>query len=293
MLVDFFRYGLASVVSFLVVDIGASLIYRRLHSVVAVVERYQYNNHNDYEENVGKNSSIHCKSDVPPHGEVVKENTPFMNQVQIFLAFETFCGRKILCNLSFFRQYLINESIAKGTKYDSPNSKREILNFISDFSIDTNTICKPVDEFSSLNDFFYRKLPKGLRPIAFKDDLRVATVPCDCRISVYSNVEQARRCLIKGENFTLERFVHLSSNQAGLKSKFTWESAIAVCRLAPNDYHRFHSPLACAVDIQGQYEVFGEDLFTVKSRVLRGGLDVFTRNRRICVPLQSTNGYVA
>jgi len=76
---------------------------------------------------------------------------------------------------------------------------------------------------------------------------------------------------------------------------------LAVCRLAPTDYHRYHSPIQCSytiprgspgsgsspsapTTIPDGASYLGTDLLLVKPMAVNA-MDVFTRNKRLVLPL--------
>jgi phosphatidylserine decarboxylase len=78
---------------------------------------------------------------------------------------------------------------------------------------------------------------------------------------------------IKGRFFTLGRLLGSSALLKALGPN----PSLAIFRLAPQDYHRFHAPLACTLrkitSIPGEY-------YTVNPQAVNEKLDVFTGNRR-------------
>jgi len=62
-----------------------------------------------------------------------------------------------------------------------------------------------------------------------------------------------------------------------LASRFTPLSSLAVFRLAPQDYHRFHSPVDGTIE---SVATLPGDYFTVNPQAVNETLDVFTANRR-------------
>ena len=61
-----------------------------------------------------------------------------------------------------------------------------------------------------------------------------------------------------------------------------------VCRLAPQDYHRFHSPVEATVgDV---HDIKGE-LYTVNPQAINEDLNVFTLNKRSVMLLQANIGH--
>ena len=63
--------------------------------------------------------------------------------------------------------------------------------------IDLNDIAQPLDSFPTFNEFFYRRLRPGSRPVAAPQDPTVAVSAADCRLMAYSSVDQATRFWIK------------------------------------------------------------------------------------------------
>lgn len=55
-------------------------------------------------------------------------------------------------------------------------------------------------------------------------------------------------------------------------------------RLAPQDYHRFHSPVSGTV---GKMTMIGGEYYTVNPQAIRTSLDVYGENARKVVPIQS------
>lgn len=84
---------------------------------------------------------------------------------------------------------------------------------------------------------------------------------------------------IKGKNFNV---ASLLKNET-LAQRFN-RGSIAIFRLAPQDYHRFHSPVdgtvISIVDIPGKY-------YSVNPLAVCTELDVFTENRRVVSLLES------
>jgi len=101
----------------------------------------------------------------------------------------------------------------------------------------------------------------------------------DCRLSVFSTVSNATRLWIKGSDFSLATLL----KDDGLADSFQGGS-IAIFRLAPQDYHRYHSPVDGTVesnrDVKGTY-------YTVNPMAVRTDLNVFTDNRRVITLLSS------
>jgi len=119
-----------------------------------------------------------------------------------------------------------------GKKMDSPSSKKKIKPFVKSLNIDMTEAQKKISEFESFNDFFYRKLKPGTRKI--EEGL---VSPGDGKILAFKNVSEVNTFFVKSEKFTLKEF--LQDDNLTEKHK---NSSMAILRLAPDDYHRYHFP---------------------------------------------------
>jgi len=185
-----------------------------------------------------------------------------------------------LINTKFARSQLAEKSKKKGIKYNSPESAKEIPKFISTYKINiAEFMPSTLDGYKTYNEFFYRKIRPELRPVAEPNNPKVLVSGADCRLAVFKSVEDATSVWIKGKNFNLAGL--LGSPQLAEKFK---GGSIALFRLAPQDYHRFHSPVDGKVletnTIEGQY-------YTVNPMAVCSDLDVFTENKRAVSLIES------
>lgn len=172
---------------------------------------------------------------------------------------------------------LKEQSVKMGKQYDDPASKDHIQPFIESFGLQS-TMQEMVEpdpsKYKTFNDFFAREIKESARPIAEPENARAVSSPADCRITTFPTVDLATKYWIKGFGFTISRLL----GGDDLAKKFEGGS-IAVARLAPQDYHRWHSPVNGKVDsiteIPGAY-------YTVNPQAINepGTLDVFCENRR-------------
>lgn len=174
---------------------------------------------------------------------------------------------------------LKNLSESHGRYMDSPESVKDIKHFVKVFQGEINLIevAEPLDSFKTFNEFFYRKLKPGARPIAEPEDTSVIVSAADCRLMVFDTVGDATRCWIKGKNFSIAGLLNDTDPNRPVAKLFDGGS-MAIFRLAPQDYHRFHSPIGGTIesieDISGQY--FTVNPIAINSRFT----DVFSRNKR-------------
>ena len=212
------------------------------------------------------------------------------------------------------RRLLKSLSIKQGVKYDSPESARDILPFIDFHKLKREEILKPIHEFSELslifiagcaddeftetfNEFFYRELKPGARPVDGPDDLYRLVSGADCRLMVFETVTEATRLWIKGRDFSVPRL--LGEAYASEAERYNG-GALCIFRLAPQDYHRFHSPVDGIVGpmtyIAGEYYTVNVSVFpfrkiqlltSLQPQAIRTALDVYGENARKIVPIDS------
>jgi phosphatidylserine decarboxylase precursor len=99
-----------------------------------------------------------------------------------------------------------------------------------------------------------RKLKPSARPVESPDDPYRLVSGADCRMMAFETVSEATRLWIKGREFTVARL--LGENYKQEAERYTG-GALAIFRLAPQDYHRFHSPVEGTIGnmtyIAGEY----------------------------------------
>ena len=92
----------------------------------------------------------------------------------------------------------------------------------------------------TFNQFFYRKLKPDARPVEAPDDPTRLVSAADCRMMTFETVNEATRLWIKGREFSVARL--LGEAYRDQADRYNG-GAVAIFRLAPQDYHRFHSPV--------------------------------------------------
>lgn len=161
-------------------------------------------------------------------GKMIKENPPgesllnFLYNTPIGkLSLEILVKRKIIS--SIYGRYM-----------DSKRSAKKISGFVEELGIDMNESQRSISEFKTFNDFFYRKLKQGARPIG-----KGVVSPGDGKMLAFEDASQVNSFYIKGKEFSLTEF--LSSTPYA--DSFN-HGPMIILRLAPNDYHRYHFPYA-------------------------------------------------
>lgn len=186
-------------------------------------------------------------------------------------AYETLLGHclsGLLFNFSGLSRLL-------GCYYDSKLSKKSISSLASIPGCSPEEAELELDKYTSFNDFFTRKLKAGSRPCTIDDN--VISSPSDGRVLVFENLKPTDKVPVKGAQRTL--------NDLAAEELTADSYAVAVIRLAPVDYHRFHFPCRCvqnapAVVVKGKYH-------SVNPIAFKTHPDVYTENTRQITALDS------
>lgn len=156
-------------------------------------------------------------------------------------------------------------------------SANQVLPFIVDYNLDVDEFAKKPFSFKSFNEFFYRALKPGARPIAPGD--RVAVLPADGRHLAFQNFDGAEGFYAKGQRFDLKSFL----GDEGLAQEFAG-GALLISRLCPVDYHRFHFPVGGQA---GEARLLNGFLYSVSPIALRQNLAYLWENKRMVTLVES------
>lgn len=172
---------------------------------------------------------------------------------------------KLALSLVVKRKFL---SAWYGRKKDSPQSTKDIQGFVDSLGIDMSEAVLPVSEYSSFNEFFYRKLKPEARPIG-----EGLVSPADAKLLAFESIEELGSFFVKGRKLTLSEYFQ----DKDLAEKYK-DASMFIFRLAPNDYHRYHFPYAGKVSantkIKGAY--FSVSPYALQSNFTK----VFCENKR-------------
>ncbi|KAI7816703.1 phosphatidylserine decarboxylase-domain-containing protein [Gamsiella multidivaricata] len=218
-------------------------------------------------------------------GAMLEEKMPTFVRLGIRLLYKSHANKigvgKILADMSR----------KQGLKFDDPRSKRDIEPFIRFHNLEAQMmeVLEPVQNFKNFNEFFYRKLKASARTLASPGDDRVAVSVADCRMTCFQTISDAQKFWIKGRQFTIAKM--LADEE--LAKKYVGGS-LAIFRLAPQDYHRYHIPVKGV--LSESREIVGE-YYTVNPMAIRSQLDVYGENKRTISTIESkefgTVAYVA
>ncbi|MBE7635938.1 phosphatidylserine decarboxylase [Sneathiella sp. P13V-1] len=183
-------------------------------------------------------------------------------------------------NSSFLEKILFRSSfISKlmGAWYSSPLSKGKIAPTIAELSIDESEFLDSTDSYATFNDFFIRHLKDDARP--YSDKAEDIVSPADGRTLVFPKLDENTFVPVKGFPFSIKTML------PGVYERFT-NGALAIVRLCPADYHRYHFP--CAGTITDTRDIEGA-LHSVNPIALGAGPDVFGDNKRTYTMIETEN----
>ncbi|GAA6057046.1 hypothetical protein JCM3770_005225 [Rhodotorula araucariae] len=179
------------------------------------------------------------------------------------------------------RRLLDSLTQKQGAKYDSPASAREIEPFMKFHNLNMEEVLDPVSSFKTFNEFFYRKLKPDARPVADPTDPRTVVSAADCRAMFFDSISDATSIWIKGREFTVARM--LGDHYKDRASEYEGGS-LAIFRLAPQDYHRYHSPVD---GVMGHHDYIAGQYYTVNPMAIRSTVSVYSENVRLVASIDS------
>lgn len=202
-------------------------------------------------------------------GETITEKVPSGGMMR-FLYSQNVFGKFLLW--AFIKRKIL--SVMVGWYMMNPLSSRNVRSFVKKNDINLDDYFIPKKGFKHFNSFFYRKLNPDARPIG---DGVIS--PADGKILVFPTIASAQSFYIKGEAFDLNKFFFNKKLAAEYDG-----GAMAIVRLAPTDYHRFHFPVGGYVKENNRLE--GE-YYSVSPIALRQNMRIFCENKREYVSVDS------
>jgi phosphatidylserine decarboxylase len=151
------------------------------------------------------------------------------------------------------------------------------------FGIDTSEAELPLDAYSSVNDFFVRRLRPGAR--TWSDQLDVLSCPVDGVLGQLGKITSGRLVQAKGRTYGAGDL--LGDAEEGRRYD---GGAFLTFYLSPRHYHRVHAPTGGAV--AAARHVPGA-LLPVNAAAVNGVADLFPRNERLLCFLDGPLGRVA
>jgi len=164
-----------------------------------------------------------------------------------------------------------------GHRMSTAASKERVAPFIDKYKLDPSDFQKSPKDFTSFNDFFYRKLKPEARPIADSDFI----FPADGRHLVFPEISQIKSFFVKGQHFDLAAL--LGSRALAEQYK---NGSLLFSRLCPVDYHRYHFP---ASGIPSDTQLLNGPLYSVNPIALSKNLSYLWQNKRTLTKLETPN----
>lgn len=157
-----------------------------------------------------------------------------------------------------------------GKQMNKEKSKEKIADFVREMDIDMSEYKKGIEEYKNFNDFFYRELKDGARPINTDDNVVIS--PADGKILAYKNIKEKDKFFVKGSEFNLEEFFQ----DKELAQKYE-NGTFIIVRLAPADYHRFHFPVSGKI---GETKKIEGSYLSVSTHAIKTNFKIFSENKR-------------
>ncbi len=161
----------------------------------------------------------------------------------------------------------------------TPQSKSRVQPFLDTYGLDPADFVKQPDEFTSFNDFFYRKLAAGARPIDQSPNSIV--FPADGRHLGFPKASEIDGVFVKGQSFDLEALL----GDAELAKRYS-DGALVLSRLCPVDYHRYHFPVS---GTPGETRLINGPLFSVSPIALKKNLSYLWQNKRTLTQVETAS----
>ena len=164
-----------------------------------------------------------------------------------------------------------------GRRMSRAASAARVAPFIAQYGLEAADFLDPADSFRSFNEFFFRKLKPGARPV--DEDPASVVFPADGRHLGFERASAVDGVFVKGQKFDLERLL----GDKALAARHA-DGAVVLSRLCPVDYHRFHFPAAGRA---GAPRLVDGPLFSVSPIALRKRLAYLWTNKRMITRLQT------
>lgn len=195
--------------------------------------------------------------------------------LQFMYAFPTIATKlKLQLYVKLFTEYC-------GNTFTRPLAASEKQAAIYDKWVDlydiNMTLFEPSDwrNYTSVNDWFTRAINVAYRPLPSGPEFVVS--PADCRLLVYNNPSDLR---IWTKGYAVVYNDLLDNEVVSGSTRYFDNGAIVIARLAPQDYHRFHSPVSGIIVSMRKVT---NTYWSVSSDAARSGNDAFLNTRTIII----------
>ncbi len=152
-----------------------------------------------------------------------------------------------------------------------PVLQAAIRGFAKLYKVDMAEMAGALDDFSTFQDFFTRKLRDGARPIETAADIMPS--PADGVLSAFGSLDSSTLIQAKGIEYSLDALLGGSEDADPFRG-----GSYAVVYLAPHNYHRVHAPWRGTV-VKWRY--LPGALYPVNKVGISKVPSLFARNERI------------
>ena len=185
-------------------------------------------------------------------------------------AYQTLLGRS-LWGILFGGRFF---SALMGKYYDSAMSAAKIETLANIPGCRSEEAEFPLEHYDTFNEFFARRLKPGSRPVPEGEGLLLS--PADARLTVFHGIAPIGAVPVKGALRTISELC---------RRPLPERCHVAVFRLAPVDYHRFHYPCSC--EQESAPELFRGRYHSVNPVALKRHPEIFVENTRQITQLVS------
>ncbi len=152
--------------------------------------------------------------------------------------------------------------------------------FASRAGIETEEAELALHEYTSLNDFFTRKLRHGVRSTTPGND--TLTSPADGYLTTCGRIEQGMAIQAKGMKYPISELIQDEQAAQRLNDGF-----FATVYLTPRHYHRVHTPASGTIT---EARVVPGTLYPVFPEAAKRIPKLFIRNERLNIKIQTESG---
>jgi phosphatidylserine decarboxylase len=201
------------------------------------------------------------------------ETEAIYGETALRLAYENPVGRGVL-------ELLVKRGIFSrwyGWRMDLAGSREKVLPFIAKYGLNPAEFAEKPETFKTFNEFFYRKLKPGARPI--HSDANSVVFPADGRHLGFQDISQSDGFFVKGQQFNMESFL----GDSALGERYR-RGTFVLSRLCPVDYHRFHFPVG---GIPRKPRLINGPLYSVSPIALGKRLAYLWKNKRVVTQVET------
>jgi phosphatidylserine decarboxylase len=159
-------------------------------------------------------------------------------------------------------------------------SKYVIPSYIKIFNINIEEIDGEVKDYSSLHQFFTRKLKQNARAIDNSSSSIIS--PVDAKIEQFGNITEHLNFIVKNQTYSIKEM--LEDEELVQRYK---DGSFIVLYLSPSHYHRIHSPVEGKV--KKRYSL-GQHSYPVNKWGLKYGKSPLSKNFRTISVIETIDG---